>query len=110
MANFKVVIRDTAVFDSAEAYYFYEQCVSGLGERFLSELEKIYTTLSKRPLSYGYTDGQETMIFRDVRLPHFPYLVIFEIINNEVYVHAVFHARKHPSAKWSFKEIPTSRR
>lgn len=104
MKVYKVVIRDTAVWDTREAYYFYENCVEGLGERFLIELDEIYTKLSKRPLSYGYTDGQDTMVFRDVRMPHFPYLIIYEIVKDTVYVHAVFHARQDSVSKWAFRK------
>lgn len=104
MAAYKVIIRDTAVYDAIMAYDWYESCAPGLGERFLFELEKIYSKLSARPQTYGYTDGQEGFIFRDARIPHFPYWVIFEILNDEVYVHAVFHARRQPEEKWAFRQ------
>ena len=98
--QFQVIIREQAVKDAQDAYDWYEDQVPGLGERFLQELGMAYVKLGHSPRNYGFADGQDVLVFRDYRLPSFPYLVVFEVMDLRVIVHAVFHARMAPEKRW----------
>ena len=71
-----------------EAFLYYERAQSGLGERFLFELEKEYNKIRKHSQLYGFINGNKKI--RDVKVEHFPYQVVYEVIKNFVVVFSVF--------------------
>ena len=89
---FHIIIKPAALSMLDEAYSWYEHELTGLGERFLQEMDIAFNKLSTAPLAYSFL--QEN--YRQLLLKRFPYKVIFEIIKNEVVVYAIFHtARSH---------------
>ena len=79
-----------------DAYDWYEHKSKGLGEIFLSELNNCYQKIEVQPTFYGKTKKN----FRQIRLKRFPYVVVYEILNSEVVVFAVFHTSKNPKSKF----------
>lgn len=77
------------------AYLYYEQQQSGLGERFLSAIEKRLEDLEKQPEYYSYIDQQQ--VLRDVAINHFPYVIIYRIVEKEVRIYSVFNTAKNPN-------------
>ncbi len=69
------------------------------GERFLQELIQRYNQIIEHPEYFGFID--EKKIIRDVKLRHFPYLVVYEIDNAKVIVYSVFNGYKNPDKKVS---------
>ena len=96
---YKVIIWEEALSDTREAYNYYEQQKTGLGEEFLIALIKRFDDLAEHPTHYSYIDEQYEKIFRDARIERFPYVVIFEITEKEVIVYAVHHTLKHQRGK-----------
>ena len=94
---YQLIIREEAHLDANKAYTYYEQKSPGLGERFLQELIQRYNEISEHPEYYGFID--EHKIIRDVKLRHFPYLVVYEINNDKVIVYSVFNGYKNPNKK-----------
>ena len=91
--QFELVISPTASSETKNAYNFYEETLVGLGERFLKSLEATYKQLSETPKYYGYiTDAKD---LRDVKVKGFPFVVIFQIINNQVFVLRVFNTNRN---------------
>jgi hypothetical protein len=74
----------------------YEKRQTGLGERFLFELEKCYDKLELQPTIYAKIDKN----FRQIILRTFPYVVVFEIFENEIVVYAIFHTSMNPRKKF----------
>jgi hypothetical protein len=62
-------------------------------------LEKRYRKLSAHPTFYSYIDEDPLKILRDVKLEKFPFVVVYEIIENQVVVYAVHNTYKHPRNK-----------
>lgn len=87
--TFQIIIREEADADSSEAYDYYEEQKSGLGDEFLMELIKRYDNLVHHPLHYSFIEGQEEKILRDLAVDRFPYVIIFEVSAEEVIVYAV---------------------
>jgi hypothetical protein len=79
------------------AYDHFENTRAGLGEEFLSELLKQFDDLASTPHNYGYIDDQ--IKIRDVKIDRFPYVVVFEISQDEVIVYAVHNTYRHPKKK-----------
>ena len=92
---YTLIIREEALEEMKDAYLYYENAQSGLGERFLSELEKRYNEILEHPQFYGFI-GMEKKI-RDVKVKHFPYQVLYEIIENSVVVFSIFNSYQDPS-------------
>lgn len=96
---FTVIIKEEAHQDTLDAYHYYEGKQKGLGERFLEALLQRYQDLAKHPGYYSYMEDDPLKILRDVRLEKFPYVVVFEILNEMVIVYAVHNTYKHPGNK-----------
>jgi len=94
---FKVVIKDTAKEDIQAAYDYYEDERKDLGEEFLRELVLKFDALTDKPHNYGYIDDEA--IIRDVKVDRFPYVIIFEIIEDAVYVYSVHNTYRHPKRR-----------
>ena len=91
---YKIIISTEAEEDTIEAYTFYEDQQSGLGDRFLNELNHFYKKLEHHPTYYSFVSEEKTM--RALSLRIFPYKIIYEIENNELHVFAVHHFRQNP--------------
>ena len=81
-----------------DAYDWYEEQRQGLGEIFLAELDNCYKKLQSRPAASSKIKKN----YRQARLKHFPYVIVYEIIRTDVVVLSVFHTRRNPKHK--FKE------
>ena len=65
------VVKKEAHQDTIDAYNYYEQKQSGLGEKFLESLLERYTDLSKHPTHYSPIEEDTLKVLRDVRLKKF---------------------------------------
>ena len=75
------------------AYEWYEQKQKGLGEDFLSELDRVFDRLGKQPAVHQ-------MIWKDVRrtlLKRFPYSVMYRVLKKRVQIVAVMYSRRDPA-------------
>ncbi len=78
------------------AYDWYEEQQSGLGDLFLSELDRGLDKLETWPLSYAKIKKD----YRQLILQTFPYAIVFEILDTDVIVYAVFHTSRNPRKKF----------
>ncbi len=94
--QFELIISPTALSETDDAYVYYEESSVGLGDRFLKSLEDIYKKLSETPKFYGYISNAKDL--RDVKLKNFPFVVIFQIVNDTVFVLRVFNTSRNPTS------------
>ena len=92
--DYNIIISIEAEKDTNDAYCYYEDQQLGLGERFLNELSFFYTRLKQHPQYYSFTSENKTS--RSVALRIFPYKIIYEIDDKQVFVYAVYHFRQNP--------------
>jgi hypothetical protein len=97
--SFSVIVKQEAHQDTLDAYNYYEEKLTGLGDRFLDALQQRYKELSVNPTFFSYIDEDSLKILRDVKLEKFPFVVVYEIIKNQVLVYAVHNTYKHPRNK-----------
>jgi toxin ParE1/3/4 len=90
--SYEIIIQHEALQDIQAAYAWYEEQLPGLGEDFLSELNTFLEKLRKNPQHYSFTFDD----FRDVRLKRFPYLIVFRIVQPNVYINSVKHSKRKP--------------
>src|SRR5947209_2651229 len=84
----------SARLEEQQAYDYYEDISEGLGERFLQELEARYEAIRQHPEYYSFIDDRK--ILRDVTLKRFPFVIIFRILDDKVYVLSVFNTYQLP--------------
>jgi hypothetical protein len=94
--SYRIVIKEGALQDAIDGYLYYEELQLGLGERFLDELNARYNQIRENPQYYGYASDGVSPNVRDVALDGFPYLVVFEIFDEEVIVYAIHNTYKKP--------------
>lgn len=91
---YRLLISNVAFNETNDAYIYYENQQNGLGERFLKSIEEAYYNLSHTPQHYGYIDTQKEL--RDIKIRNFPFIIIFQIITNQVLILRVFNTNRNP--------------
>lgn len=94
---YRLITLKAAADDAKEAYNYYEEIQSGLGDRFLAELLVRFNEISKHPHYYGFIDEQK--IIRDIKLKSFPYLIVYEIEAETVIIYSVHCAYRNPDKR-----------
>jgi plasmid stabilization system protein ParE len=92
-----VVVRRLARLDIENAASWYENRVSGLGVRFVDEVDRCFESISAGPDQYP-------IVHRDIHralLKQFPYAVFFVRRGETVTVIACIHTRRHPKRAYS---------
>ena len=93
--KYTLEIKEEAVIDIQKAYGYYEENKQGLGERFLETLEYYLERVEKYPLHYQI----KRKPYREAFIKNFPYLIIYEIVDKNVIVYAVFNTFLNPKKK-----------
>ena len=96
---YNVVLQDGVEDDIDDAYNWYEEQQSGIGDLFLKELVAVYKKLELNPELFS----KVTKRYRQALLNRFPYVIIYEIAKTEVHIYSVFHTSRKPSAKFKRK-------
>ncbi len=93
MKAYSLKIHPSPKFELKESVNWYNCKRDGLGKEFMSEIEKTIITLRNNPKQFR-------IIGRDVRkatLKHFPYSIIFSVIDNKtIEVYSFFHHSRNP--------------
>lgn len=89
---------DEAKEELGESAHRYEEKRSGLGDEFVDAVERALTVIEKRPRQFTRlsVSNPEREIRRCV-LKRFPYLIIFEILSEEILVVAIAHGKRKPN-------------
>lgn len=85
---YQLIVKDAAYKMLDEAYWWYEEQLAGLGERFLSEVDDCFEKLRKNPLYYTKINEY----YRRIVPKSFPYKIVFEVAEKTVIIYAIFHA------------------
>lgn len=88
--NYVLVFRPEVREELNEAYDWYENQKTGLGDDFLDSIDEALNRICQMPESYP-------MVYRDVRrsvVHRFPYLVYYRIVSSRVIITAIFHSRR----------------
>jgi hypothetical protein len=93
--KYTLEIKEEAIADMQKAYDYYEECKTGLGERFLNTLEDYIERVRKNPQHYQI----KRKPYREAFIKDFPYLIIFELETDKIIVYAVFNTWRNPKKK-----------
>jgi len=92
---FKVILTQPARKDLLGAMDWYDEQQQNLGFKFYKDYLETRQYLSLNPFLFR----KGTHGFYEVKLSIFPYLVIYDIINDIVIINAVFNTSKNPGKK-----------
>jgi len=93
---YKVVLQLGAQDDIDDAFNWYEDQQTGLGELFLKELTQFYKKLELNPEIFS----KAAKHYRQAILNRFPFVIIYEITKTEVHIYSVFHTSRNPKEKF----------
>lgn len=94
--SYQLKVSSTAYKETDDAFAYYEEQSTGLGERFLKSLEDAYSKLSQTPQYYSYIRNDKNI--RDIKIKTFPFVIIFQIMENTVLVLRVFNTNRNPES------------
>lgn len=81
----------------ADAASWYENQREGLGLEFLDEYESKLNVLEDDPTRFPKLDGiPDGRPIHRCRLERFPYMIVYELLPNELVILAVVHLHRHP--------------
>jgi plasmid stabilization system protein ParE len=96
--SYKISIENKALKEAKDAYDYYEKKQKKLGERFNDSLNKSINLIRVNPKYYRKIRKE----IRQILLDKFPFVIVFEIIEEDVIViYAVFHTSRNPKQKTS---------
>ncbi len=86
-----------AIKDIQEAIDYYDEQLTGLGEKFETYLNKYIKSLSKNPFFHFRYDN-----IRCLPLKKFPFMIHYTVDENikAVYIHAIINTSKDPKEYW----------
>lgn len=87
------VVQPEAEADLSEAFRWYEARRPGLGHEFLDEASHTFSRIAEKPL-------HNAVVYRASRratLRRFPYVVLYVVRGERVFVLAVLHHRRNPT-------------
>lgn len=93
---FKIVITNLASLEIEDAFEYYETKSKGLGNKFIVYLKGYINVLKVTPELFAI---KRSPFFRELPLKKFPFVIIYEIDQNQVIVYSVFHTSRNPSNK-----------
>ena len=89
-----IKIKEQANTEVSNAYKYYESKQIGLGEYFLSDFSNTINVIKLSP--NGFVKFHQ---YRQVRFSVFPFVIVYEVIENELVVYAVFETHQDPKKK-----------
>jgi plasmid stabilization system protein ParE len=86
------IVRPLAEADLEQAANWYDEEQSGLGSRFLSDVDQVFERIRERPQQFPAVSGD----IRRALLHTVPYAVYFRETDETIRVLAVLHLRRRP--------------
>jgi len=92
---YKLVLRKRALNQIQKSYDFYESKSFGLGDRYIATVEKYIERITVNPKHFQIKrEG-----IREAYLQKFPFVIVFQIVNDTIIIYSVFHTSRNPSDK-----------
>lgn len=92
----KLIIVPEAQIEIEEAIEWYEGKVVGLGAEFFNYLDGYFQTLKNEKVLF---EIKRMPVFRELPLKRFPYVIIYEKLQDKIIVYSVFNTSQDPSKK-----------
>ncbi|MBS1546322.1 MAG: type II toxin-antitoxin system RelE/ParE family toxin [Bacteroidetes bacterium] len=94
--KYRLRVRAIAVREFSAVAIWYERRSTGLGHRFLDELQDCFQHIALNPQGFQLREGA----YRHALLDNFPYRVVYKIKDGEVFVYQVRHTSRKPNKRF----------
>jgi mRNA-degrading endonuclease RelE of RelBE toxin-antitoxin system len=94
--SYTVIIHPEAEKEYLDACNWYEQQTSGLGQRFKAAVFTQLEQINKNPEAYSQKKGR----YRESRTEVFPYVIVYTINKDLLYIAAIYHTSRNPVKKY----------
>jgi len=91
--TYRLRVRAIAVREFTAVAIWYERRSTGLGHRFLNELQNCFQYIARNPHGFQLREGA----YRHAVLEGFPYRVVYKIKEGDVFFYQVRHTSRKPS-------------
>lgn len=93
MPNPSIKFHELAREEIATAYLYYEREKQGLGDLFLTSIENLLDRIGDNPRQFPveFEEARKAMVST------FPFIIIFTIIQEEIFIVSIFHTSQNPS-------------
>ncbi len=97
--SYRHLLHPLAHQDFIEAYEWYEEKQTGLGDRFAVAITKMIGSITDNPEIYG---TKERKTFREATIKDFPFIIVYKLllIKELVVISSIHHTKKHPGKKY----------
>jgi len=92
---YQISLSPNAEADLLEAALWYESKQIGLEVKFTKKVESYFFRIQNNPLHFPLKKGN----LREAYIQKFPYVIIYQIIENKIIVFAVFNTHQNPTKK-----------
>jgi plasmid stabilization system protein ParE len=93
--KYSLEIKQEAYLEIQDAYNYYEKNRVGLGERFIKHLDFYIERIQKHPEHYQ----KRREPYREAFIKDFPFLIIYEVLENKIVIYSVFNTKRNPIKK-----------
>ncbi len=76
-----------------QAYKWYKQCRTGLGQDFLKKIDQCLTQIKKNPQRFGIAVED----IREGQVKRFPFGIYYRVLSDRIRILAVYHTSRDPS-------------
>lgn len=88
----KILFYEFARKEFLETRDYYDDLVFGLGEKFVTEVERCLNIIKTNPLAYPVTKQN----VRKAVIIKFPFSILYRVDGNVIYILAVMHQKREP--------------
>jgi len=95
---YQLLFRDRAVDEMQDAYNWYEEQVTGLGDKFIAVVKNNIDIILRNPKSFKTSYKN----FKEVFIRKFPFIIVYYIDDSKraVVIMSVFHSSRNPKRKY----------
>lgn len=90
--NYKLELHELAEQELWDAVDWYDEQKNRLGKEFAKALQDVMVSVRKDPKRFPKVNKKR----RKAVIKRFPYIIIFEILGDVIYVLAIFHTKRNP--------------
>jgi plasmid stabilization system protein ParE len=91
----QLIFKPRAIRMMRASYRWYEKQRKDLGEEFLAEVDQKLKIIQSNPQLFAVVKKP----YHQAPLERFPFLIVYEIIKNDIIVYAIFHTSRNPNKK-----------
>jgi hypothetical protein len=92
----KLTVEPEAQVEIEKAIDWYESKQPGLGKEFYNYLDGYFKTLKQSNALFAI---KRKPVYRELALKRFPYVIVYEHTDSEIFVYSVFNTHQDPNKK-----------